>query len=759
MSDALAALLETYIERYHESGERPDLTDLCGAAAERGQLAELVSRFHDAEALLRHPRECDPVRTAIVPVKPPPGFELIECIGEGAFGSVYKARDTRLQRIVAIKFVLRELSGEPGEDILREARFLAALADPVIPAVHAVFPEYRAIVTEFVAGFDPRLTAANLELRQLASLMRRLGVALGKAHRGGFVHRDLKPGNIKLDEALQPKLLDFGLSRHLGAPDHGWGSGPYAAPEQFKGDPIDGRTDLYGLGAVFYELACGAPPFQATESVSLSQTIACQPPILPREYRADLPQGFQAIILKCLEKDPELRYQSATELVQDLDRFLEGREVQARPTLYASTLEHHVRSHLDDLDHWHRTGLIFPHERHRLAWTYHKLLSPQQDWIPENRLLTYDQLALYLGVAVLFFGAGCLFYAHHWLAVTRHWLYPAGLLGLTLAGLYRLARRPRARVASVAFEVAVITLLPLWLLTCLRACGWLALQPATDLRLLPSGLFSNAQIQTTALAVLLYAVWRARLTRAFALGTLAVLAGILLYLALLANLGLRLWLDDSSFYRLGTHLFPLVAILALGARLAERRALGFLAQPAYYAMSVVLILALELSALQGHALGLLGLGSRAPDQAPEGYDPVFFDTAVAMIANGFLIYLTARLLARATSPLLRGQGSWLYQVTPFLILEPLALLVSPDLYGVFYHWLYLAASLAVLVLSEVLQRKSFAYAGIANGIIALGFITSHYQWLEHRFWPFLLIACGLILLLLGRAMAGTGTRN
>jgi len=271
--------------------------------------------------------------------------------------------------------------------------------------------------------------------------------------------------------------------------------------------------------------------------------------------------------------------------------------------------------------------------------------------------------------------------------------------------------------------------------------------------LFPSGLFSNAQTQAAVFAALAFAVWRARATGAYALGALAALCGCLLYLSLLASAGLRAWLEGGDFHLLGVRLFPLSALLALAGWLTERRGWRFLAQPAYYAMSIALILALELTALQGHAFSLLGIGSRPPAQAPEGYDPIFFDTAAALAANGFLIYLTARLLARAASPLLRGQGAWLYQASPFLLLEPLALLVSPDLYGVVYHWLYLAAALGVLALSAALQRKSFAYAGIGNSILALFFITEHHQWLERRFWPFLLILIGMALLLTGRATA------
>ncbi len=749
MNESLETLIEQYIQHWLETGKATAVQELCpGNPKLQADLKLLIESFHRVDEALS-PSEDEKMQEPD-PERLPEGLIFIEEIGRGAFGRVVKARDPTLNRIVAVKLVKR-LTPRQSEGILAEVRFLAALNDPAIPVVFAVDTSRSAIITEYVEGFELLKVTPTLAFRQLAQIVLSLAKALGNAHEKGILHRDIKPGNIKLDTSLRPKLLDFGLAQYLDEPPHGWGTPAYAAPEQFvSGSQVDQRSDLYALGAVFYEMLCGTQPFGARDREALVTAIGQDPPELPKARRPEVPTGLQAIVLKCLEKDPNDRYPSASELEQDLNRYLDGREVMARPTYYTSGLEPKVCAHLDDIRSWQASGLIFEHEERELARTYQKLRKPLEDWIPHSRLLSFDQIVLYLGVVVLFFGSVCLFYAHHFLKITGGWLYPALMFGASCLVLGRVAFRLRdARAVSIAYDMAAIMVLPLLILTLFREWGWFSIMQGESLRLFPSGIFTNAQVQVTAILVFAMSCWRAWSTRTLALSSLAVAWGCLLHLTLLLNRGWVNWIFEEAYHRVALDLVPLWAVLAVNGRIQEQRNRLYLAKPSYLTASIFLVIILELMALNGKILAFAGLSSAVPAGAPEAFDSVFFDTMVTLVLNGVFIHMVARFLAHAASPLLRTQSSWLYRLTPFLVLEPLAILVARDLYGDFYHWLYLTASLAVLWLSGILQRKSFYYAGLGNTVLALYYITQHYLWLEQRFWPFTLILAGLILLALG----------
>jgi eukaryotic-like serine/threonine-protein kinase len=287
---------------------------------------------------------------ASVAAGPAPGsrldqFELVECLGTGAFGQVFKAIDTELDRPVAVK-VLRGGAGASREDVerfLREARSAARLRHPAIVAIHATgqAPDGSPfLVEEFVHGptLAARVQDGPLDPRRAAEVIAALADALAYAHAHGVVHRDVKPSNVMLDPDGRPHLMDFGLAkRETDEPPETvegqvLGTPAYMSPEQARGESrrVDGRSDVYSLGVVLYELLTGERPFRGNRRMLLLQVLDDEPRP-PRRLNDRVPRDLETITLKAMAKAPGRRYATAADLAADLRRFLRGEPVKARP--------------------------------------------------------------------------------------------------------------------------------------------------------------------------------------------------------------------------------------------------------------------------------------------------------------------------------------------------------------------------------------------------------------------------------------------
>ena len=272
------------------------------------------------------------------------GFEILEELGRGGMGVVYKARQINLNRLVALKMVLAGAHAGPVAlaRFHKEAQAVASLQHPDIVQIHDVgqaggLPYFS---LEFIDGgsLAQQMDGRPQDITQAAWTIHTLARAIHAAHLQGIVHRDLKPANILLTADGRPKITDFGLARRLGDDSDLTRTGTivgtpdYMAPEQARGQAHDAGplVDQHALGAILYELLTGRPPFRGSTPSDTIEQVRTQEPVPPTRLQPKVPRDLETICLKCLQKEPHRRYPDADALADDLDRFLDGRPVLAR---------------------------------------------------------------------------------------------------------------------------------------------------------------------------------------------------------------------------------------------------------------------------------------------------------------------------------------------------------------------------------------------------------------------------------------------
>ena len=760
LEDRLAQFVEHHVLR----GERLPAERLCEGRPDLvAPLQDLIDQYLSLTASIGGAEEATGGARVPAPGVLPsfPGFQTIERLGSGGMGEVYKLRDLTLDRIVAGKIVRRDRPAGIAA-FLHEARTMALFSDRRIVRIF----EFRdgdppLIVMEHVDGFELGRIGPSLEFAQRARVIADVCDAVHHAHALGIQHRDLKPSNIMVDAALSPRILDFGLSERDPRSGHLRGTVRYIAPEQLDpSQPIDARTDVYALGVILYELLAARPPFDGARDAEIVAAIRAGRPALPVEIDPRIPEPLQAIALTAMERDPALRYQSAHDMALDLRRFIAGQPVVARPSLYAQTLGTRAAVHLQHISEWLRLRLIHPHEAERLRGAYRALDARDDDWIVESRALSHTQIALYLGAFLLVCGSVFYFIASRWYGAAQGVLQPIVVLGLPFAGLNLAARhllRRDHRVVAVACYLAAVLLLPLLLMILLDETGFLVAPPGTAGQLFPDGAISNRQLQLTTLVACVWCGLLAVTTGTAALSTVFAALTLVFALAVTADFGLRSWIENARWDLFALHLAPLIAVYGGLGALAEQSRRAWMGRPLYWSAALLLIVLLELLALNGRMFHYLGISLQAWPGLRQGSgaaattvsDPLLLDTLAAMTVNGILVYAVAGALRRRGSELMAGAGGLLFAVSPFAILQPLGFLSRTGEYSLRYDWIYLGLAVAIALLSERRQRKSFYYAGLLNTGAALYLIALHRHWLERPSWGVVLILSGLAVLVTG----------
>jgi serine/threonine protein kinase/Tfp pilus assembly protein PilF len=283
-------------------------------------------------------------------------YEITEKLGEGGMGVVYKARDSHLERFVALKVLPPDRVSDPERKrrFVREAKAASALNHPNIVTIYDIDSAdgIHFIAMEYIAGhtLDALIPSQGMPIREAADCAAQMADALAKAHSAGITHRDLKPANIMVTENRLVKILDFGLAKlveprgaiadevtrsmkSLTGEGRIIGTLPYMSPEQAQGKELDHRTDIFSLGVVFYQMATGERPFRAPNWVAMLQQILNSPTPSPKALRPHLPEAVERIVFRATAKNREERYQSMAEMSSDLHSLKEGPESAAVATV------------------------------------------------------------------------------------------------------------------------------------------------------------------------------------------------------------------------------------------------------------------------------------------------------------------------------------------------------------------------------------------------------------------------------------------
>ena len=356
--------IDEIIADYLQAAETGHIPDQRALLARYPEHAEALALFLETDLKLRQPTVDWTLQTGArerpqtaPPIKTLGQYELLEEVARGGMGIVYKARQTRLNRTVALKMILTgQLAHETEVRRFRaEAEAAAGLEHPgIVPILEIADEEgYHYYTMSYIDGesLAERLARDSLPPDEAAVLMHKVASAVAYAHRQRVLHRDLKPANILIDPNGEPKITDFGLAKSLDG-DHDLtatgeilGTLQFMAPEQAAAqhDQVAETADVYSLGAILFRCLTGNPVFAATSHVDLLLQVLEGEPISPRRLAPAVPAELEAICLRCLEKDPKQRYPTAQELTDDLARFLSGEPILATAGTFRNRARRWIR--------------------------------------------------------------------------------------------------------------------------------------------------------------------------------------------------------------------------------------------------------------------------------------------------------------------------------------------------------------------------------------------------------------------------------
>ncbi len=700
------------------------------------------------------------------------GHKILGLIGAGGMGRVLLAFDERLGRKVAIKTLSRRYRSNSHLRLrfMQEARAMARLSHPNVARIYNLGPaeEEPHFVMEHLEGTPLTEAAQALSLLQKAELMHKVALAVDFLHRHQVLHRDLKPGNILVGPDLEPKVLDFGLALQaeekenrvtsvgdvVGTPD-------YLSPEQTRAGaaPVDARSDVFSLGAVFYEMLTGAVPFHGETYSELVEGIRERDPALPRRVNPAVPGELQNICLKALEKNPADRYTSARDLADDLQRFIAGESVLASPTTYLRVMTGKIAQHLRELEGWTLDHVLSESEVDAFRKLYDRLVEREDAWIMEMRRLTLSRVTLYLGAWILVVGAALvlLFEYKRLDGATAILTVLAATTATAWLGI-RYWNQERFQV-SIAHLLAACLLLPVFFLVTMNEWGWLDVPIVlgkVSLELfskLPEDFkrTTNAQLWWALLLSLPGYYWLRRFTRSSVFSLVFAVMGALLCLVTLLRMGMLKWIDDADPGQIYLRLIPIALLFFASGFTIER-----LRRPAdsryFYPIAVLFTWAA--------LTGLAGYHKPYANWLGWAFQWTHGNQAYLFIINAGIYIALQGFFDRFDSSQMRAVAKTFRFVIPGHVLVSLLLLgldatarydAKPkdmDLWRearIFEGLLPLAA--CVFVFAGIpKQMKNFFAAGLL--FLAIGIVRLQQNWLKDQSaWPLSLLVAGVLLML------------
>ncbi|MBT5705327.1 MAG: serine/threonine protein kinase, partial [Verrucomicrobia bacterium] len=663
------------------------------------------------------------------------GFTIEKQIGSGSVGKVYRALDDHLGRPVAIKIFHCAAQNAQPNQMFDEARKTATLDDPSIVTIHNVVPlesgeNVSAIVMEWVDGVPCDEFAESLSFRDKALLLQKIVQGLAHAHRNRMIHRDLKPQNILVTKAMQPKILDFGLALYEG--EEGGGAGffegtpLYASPEQVAGLPLTSASDMFSFGSVMFCLLTGQPPFKGESVRDVLDAIATTHPPYLSDIAVGIPQELQAICFSCLSWDPENR-PSAKQVGLELERYLSGIPIKLRPALYSDIVRKRVSGYTNELSNWNAQGMISREEYDRLQLVFRRLLADEDHWIVDTRKLSFTQILLYSSSWIVVTTTCFLVWLiRDKLSADLQWILPC-LCTFFLLGIGSIARLRQETLAATSFLTGgLISALPtsVAVLSHFRVLDFVR---ENEVQLVAET-FTNQQIVTAsfiAMTLSVFTMFKVRMT-GFAWTT-----AVLTTLSYLSALLLLNWLDQDIEV-MALWCLPLIGLEVIAIRF---EAIGRVrwATPFGLVPLIVLLVSCDLMAFQGAYMNWLGMG--------DGFHSILTDERQVYLSfalNGYLYLLLMLLTERSQSLNLRRVSPLLEFAAISHIVGSLFLdaLVHQDLsYSLIDVAMLLVASAGFLALSQWRSRWRL-FVGSMVGLSLGAFLLLRFEFVKETHFVF-----------------------
>jgi serine/threonine protein kinase len=368
LDHALELIYTEFITRL-QLGQHPEVSEWLSRFPQWGEQLQrrLEGRPPSGDSVVPDPATVEQSVATIATVRAPPPpllgtfgrYELLEKLGRGGMGVVYKARDPVLGRLVALKMIRAGVLAR-AEEVQRfrhEAQMVAQFTHPNIVRLYEAgeHDDHHYFTMDFApkGSLSKHRERLSADPREAAKLVEKIARAVHYAHGKGILHRDLKPGNILLDERAEPLVSDFGLAKSLAAdveltrPGVAVGTPAYMAPEQTpsQAGEVTARSDVWALGVILYELLTELRPFPGEDDRKVFHQIGTREPVKPRKHKRGLHRDLEIVVLKCLEKEPARRYASAEELADDLGRWSRGEPIKARPEGWPRRMSRAIRRH------------------------------------------------------------------------------------------------------------------------------------------------------------------------------------------------------------------------------------------------------------------------------------------------------------------------------------------------------------------------------------------------------------------------------